>query len=63
MRPKVYAAVLTLFAALRRLVLTDFRTGYLFHVINASFAFRVRLSLFADVLHFNSLGHGHFLPL
>lgn len=63
MRSEIYPAVLTLFAALRRLVLSNFRTGYLFYVINAPFAFCIRLSLFAYILYFNSLGHTHFLPL
>lgn len=62
-RSEIYPAVLTLFAALRRLVLANFRTGYLFDVINAPFAFRIRLSLFADLLYFNSLGHCHLLSI
>ena len=60
---EIYPAVLTLFAALRRLVLTNFRTCYLFDVINAPVAFRIRLSLFADFLYWYALSHSHLLSI
>lgn len=55
--------MLTSFADVCRLVLANFRACYLFDVINTPFSFRVRMSLFADVLYFNSICHGHLLSI